>query len=175
MSNKRGSLPGAVRLRVRGPRDFYGGLALIGLAAIAFWLSGDLTGMQGATLGPGTAPRLAAGLLAIVGALVAIGGFLFDGPPLEGYALRGPAYVIAAIAIFALMLGGFSVDMFGTTVRVPQLGLVLSTFCAFVISVMGSRERRWLEGLAAAAAMTIFCVVVFVYLLQLPFELWPSL
>jgi putative tricarboxylic transport membrane protein len=175
MSNKDANLPGAAQWRVRGPRDFYGGLALIGLAALAFWLSSDLVGMQGATLGPGTAPRLAAGLLAFVGALVAIGGLMFDGPPLEGYALRGPAYVIAAIAIFALMLGGFSVDLFGSPVRVPRLGLVLSTFCAFVISVMGSREKRWLEGLAAAAAMTVFCVIVFVYLLQLPFELWPSL
>jgi putative tricarboxylic transport membrane protein len=168
-------LSSVTRWRVRGPRDFYGGLAMIGLAALAFWLSSDLAGMHGAALGPGTAPRLAAGLLALVGALVAAGGLLFDGPPLEGYALRGPAYVIAAIAIFAVMLGGFSIDLFGTTVRIPRLGLVLSTFCAFVISVMGSREKRWLEGLAAAAAMTVFCVILFVYLLQLPFGLWPSL
>jgi hypothetical protein len=30
------------------------------------------------------------------------------------------------------------------------------------------------ESLIAAAAMTAFCVVLFRYLLQLPFPLWPS-
>ena len=50
--------------KVRGPRDFYGGLALIGLAIVAIWASGDLPGTHGFAFGPGTAPRLFAGLLA---------------------------------------------------------------------------------------------------------------
>ena len=58
-------------------------------------------------------------------------------------------------------------------VRMPPLGLVASSFCACMISILGSKEMRWLESLAAALAMTAFCVGVFVYLLQLPFQLWP--
>jgi hypothetical protein len=34
-------------------------------------------------------------------------------------------------------------------------------------------EMRWVESLIAAVAMTAFCVRLFVYLLQLPFQLWP--
>ncbi|MGB6272485.1 MAG: hypothetical protein WBF44_12940, partial [Pseudolabrys sp.] len=70
---------GGFRFKVRGPRDFYGGLALIGLAIIAILTSGDLPGTHGFAFGPGTAPRLFAGLLAIVGALVALSGLLVDG------------------------------------------------------------------------------------------------
>ena len=33
---------------------------------------------------------------------------------------------------------------------------------------------RWVESLIAAAAMTLFCVVLFSYVLKLPFPLWPS-
>ena len=44
---------------------------------------------------------------------------------------------------------------------------------AFMISIMGSSEMRWIESLIAAALMTFFCVVLFVYLLNLPFQLWP--
>jgi hypothetical protein len=33
---------------------------------------------------------------------------------------------------------------------------------------------RWIESLLAAVGMTIFCVLLFVYALQLPFQLWPS-
>ena len=83
---------GGFRFKVRGPRDFYGGLALIGLAIIAILTSGDLPGTHGFAFGPGTAPRLFAGLLAVVGAMVALSGFLVDGPPIEKYAVRGPAY-----------------------------------------------------------------------------------
>jgi hypothetical protein len=42
-----------------------------------------------------------------------------------------------------------------------------------MIAISGSREMRWLESLIAAAAMTVFCVLLFVYVLNLPFELWP--
>jgi len=160
---------GGFRFKVRGPRDFYGGLALIGLAILAIWASGDLPGTHGFAFGPGTAPRLFAGLLAVVGAMVALGGLLFDGPRLDSYAVRGPCWVILAILAFAGMIRGFNLGF----VRVPALGLVPSTFAAFMISIIGSTEMRWLESLIAAVVMTAFCVVLFVYLLGLPFQLWP--
>jgi putative tricarboxylic transport membrane protein len=164
---------GGFRFRVRGPRDFYGGLALIGLAILAIWASGDLPGQHGFAFGPGTAPRMFATLLAIVGALVSLTGLLFDGPKIEPFAYRGPAYVLAAILLFAAMIRGIDLRFLKIPYTVPPLGLVISTFTAFLVSIMGSREMRWVESLIAAAAMTAFCVVLFVYLLQLPFQLWP--
>jgi putative tricarboxylic transport membrane protein len=160
---------GGFRFRVRGPRDFYGGLVLIALAIIAIWTSGDLPGTHGFAFGPGTAPRLFAGLLAIVGALVALSGLLVDGPPIERYAVRGPAWVLLAILAFAGMIRGVSIG----PVTIPPLGLVPSTFAAFLVSIFGSTEMRWVESLIAAVVMTAFCVGLFVYLLQLPFQLWP--
>jgi putative tricarboxylic transport membrane protein len=160
---------GGFRFKVRGPRDFYGGLVLIALAIVAIWASGDLPGMHGFAFGPGTAPRLFAGMLAAVGALVALSGLLFDGPPIENYAIRGPAWVILGILAFAGMIRGVHLG-FAT---IPPLGLVPSTFAAFIISICGSTETRWVEGLIAAVVMTAFCVALFVYLLQLPFQLWP--
>lgn len=164
---------GGFRFKVRGPRDFYGGLALIALAIIAIWLAGDLPGTHGFAFGPGTAPRLFAGLLAVVGALVALTGLLVDGPPIESYAVRGPAWVLLAIFAFAAMIRGINLGNFGIPLNVPPLGLVPSTFAAFMISIVGSTEMRWIESLLAAVAMTAFCVALFVYLLQLPFQLWP--
>ena len=160
---------GGFRFKVRAPRDFYGGLALIALAIIAIWTSGDLPGTHGFAFGPGTAPRMFAGLLAVVGALVALTGLFFDGPPIESYAIRGPAWVLLAILAFAGMIRGINLG----PLTIPPLGLVPSTFAAFMVSIFGSTEMRWLESLIAAVAMTAFCVGLFVYLLQLPFQLWP--
>jgi putative tricarboxylic transport membrane protein len=160
---------GKFRFKVRAPRDFYGGLALIALAIIAIWTSGDLPGSHGFAFGPGTAPRMFAGLLAVVGALVALTGLFFDGPPIDSYAIRGPAWVLLAILAFAGMIRGINLG----PLTIPPLGLVPSTFAAFMVSIFGSTEMRWLESLIAAVVMTAFCVGLFVYLLQLPFQLWP--
>ena len=165
---------GGFKFKVRGPRDFYGGLALIALAIIAILATGELPGQHGFAFGPGTAPRMFATLLAIVGAIVALGGLFFDGPPIEAFAIRGPAYVLVAILVFAGMIRGIDLRMIGIPYTIPSLGLVVSTFAAFIISIMGSTEMKWVESLIAAVAMTAFCIGLFVYLLQLPFQLWPA-
>jgi hypothetical protein len=67
------------------------------------------------------------------------------------------------------MIRGFSLGF----ISLPPLGLIPSTFAAFMISIFGSTEFRWVESLIAAVVMTAFSVVLFVYLLQLPFQLWP--
>ncbi len=75
---------------IKGPQDFYGGLALVGIALFALWASSDLAGMRGFSFGPGTAPRMFGVLLAILGAGVAIMGLISEGEPLQRYGVRGP-------------------------------------------------------------------------------------
>lgn len=162
---------GVFPLRIRAPRDFFGGLVLIALALFALWAASDLSGVSGFSFGPGTVPRLFALLLIVVGAVVVIGGLLNDGPPLESYALRGPTYVVSAIIVFALLIRGAHL---GAGIRIPEFGLVIATFLAFMIAALGGHKIRLVESLVAAAAMTAFCVVLFRYLLQLPFPLWPN-
>jgi putative tricarboxylic transport membrane protein len=146
-------------LPVRAPRDFYGGTALVMLATLTLIAAAELPGQRGFAFGPGTAPRLFSFLLAALGAAVAVGGVFTDGPPIEKYKIRGPSLVVISILAFAAMI--------------RPLGLVPATFLAFMISILGSTEMRWIESLIAAATMTVFCVLLFVYLLNLPFQLWP--
>jgi putative tricarboxylic transport membrane protein len=144
---------------IRNPQDFYGGLALIGLALFAFWAGSDLPGMRGFAFGPGTAPRLFAGLLAATGAAVAVIGFFFDGPGIERYAIRGPVFVIAAILFFAA--------------SIRPLGLVITSFVTIVIAAAATKEVRWIETIIWAAVLTAFCAFLFPYALNLPLQLWP--
>lgn len=145
--------------KIRAPRDFWGGIALMVLAIVAIWAASDLSGMHGFAFGPGTAPRLFAFLLLVCGAGVALTGLLLDGPSIEAYAFRGPLLVVIAILGFAGMI--------------RPLGLIVASFLTFMISISASKEMRWFESLLAAAGMTFFCVVLFVWLLKLPFQLWP--
>ena len=145
---------------VRAPQDYYGGIILVMLATLAFIASAELPGQRGFAFGPGTAPRLFAAVLCLLGGAVAVMGVTSDGPRIEKYKLRGPVFVMAAIVLFACIIRPF--------------GLVVSSFIVFMLSIMGSTEIRWIESMAAAAAMTGLCVGLFVYLLNLPFQLWPQ-
>ena len=144
---------------IRSPRDFWGGLVLIAVGILAIWASRDLPGQRGFAFGPGTAPRLFSGLLVILGALVALVGLITDGPRIEKYKVRGPVLVIASILGFAAMI--------------RPVGLVIASYVTFMVAILGSKEMRVLESFIAAAVMTAFCVLLFVYLLNLPFQLWP--
>src|SRR5262245_142164 len=146
-------------MHIPNAQDYFGGLALIALCLFAFWAASDLPGMRGFSFGPGTAPRLFAGVLLAFGVFITAMGVLTDGKPLERYAVRGPFWITVSIFIFAL------------TVR--QAGLVFATFASFVVSGLGSAETRWIETIIAGVVMTAFSVLLFVYLLNLPFQLWP--
>jgi putative tricarboxylic transport membrane protein len=149
-----------LRRGVQGPRDYYGGLALIGMAAFAFWASNDLPGMHGFAFGPGTGPRIFASLLAIMGVIVAAIGLLTEGEGLQRYAFRGPFFITVATIVFALTIRSF--------------GLVVSSFVSIVISAFGSSEVRWIETIIWAAVLTVFCSLLFPYALNLPIPLWPQ-
>jgi hypothetical protein len=145
---------------VRAPQDYYGGLVLMMLATLALIASADLPGQRGFAFGPGTAPRLFAILLFGLSLAVTIVGIVSQGPAIEKYRLRGPLWVLAAIILFAMII--------------RPVGLVVASFLTWMISICGSTEMRLIESVIAAAVMTLFCVLLFVYLLNLPFQLWPQ-
>ncbi len=148
------------RTVIPNQRDYYGGLALILLAVFALWASADLPGMRGFAFGPGTAPRMFAGLLGALGVAVTLVGLFTEGAGLERYAIRGPLFITVATLIFAF------------TIR--QFGLVIASYVSLVVSALGTSEFRWLETLIWAGVLTGFCVVLFPIALNLPLQLWPT-
>lgn len=149
----------AARGLIKGPQDFYGGLALMAIALFALWASSDLQGMRGFSFGPGTAPRMFAYLLLALGAGVAVTGFIVEGPPLQRYGIRGPVFVTLAILAFAVMI--------------RPLGLIVSAFVSFMIAAMGSEETRWVEAIIVGICLTLGCALLFPYALGLPLDLFP--
>lgn len=147
--------------RIRNSRDFYGGLVLTAIAVFAWWTTGDLPGSKGLTFGPGTAPRLFAGLLAVAGVAVTFLGVVTQGPAAGRYAVRGPLLVFASVLVFA-----------GT---VKPLGLVIATFVTILVASAASAETRWREAIPWAATLTAFCSFLFYYALSLPLSLWPAI
>jgi putative tricarboxylic transport membrane protein len=156
-----GELDRPRRRAIGNPKDFYAGIALLALSATAFWASRDLSGSQGLTFGAGTAPRLFAGLLACVGALITVLGIVTRGAKAAGFAIRGPLLILASVLVFAG--------------AVKPLGLVAATFITVLVTSAASPETRWREAIPWAAVLSAACSVLFVTLLGLPIDLWPHL
>jgi putative tricarboxylic transport membrane protein len=146
-------------LPVLNQQDVFGSLGLILLALVAFIASNDLPGMRGFAFGPGTAPRLFATALGVLSLIVLVGGFLTSGPEVTKYQVRGVFYIIGAILAFAA--------------SIRPLGLVVASFATIVICAAAADDVKWRETLIVAAAITLFCSLLFPYGLNLPFQLWP--
>jgi len=162
-----------LRVHVTNHRDYYGGLALIALAVLFFWAGSDLPGLRGFSFGAGTAPRLFAVGLTLVSAVIVVQGLVTQGEPMSAFAVRGPLLVTLAILSFSFFIRGVTFEWSGSLVRIPAFGLIIASFVTFVIAAAASRETRWVEATIMAAAITAFCWFLFVWLLGLPFQLWP--
>ncbi len=147
--------------KITAPQDYFGGLGLIALALFALWASRDLPGMRGFAFGPGTAPRMFAIMLGLMGIVVALTGVFTRGPRVERFGIRGPVFILASVYIFA----------FG----IRPLGLVITSFLSIFVSAFATSEVRWLESMIWAAVLTLFCSLLFPWGLNLPLPMWPTI
>src|SRR6516164_4317993 len=85
--------------RIRNEQDFYGGLVLVAIALFALWASRDLPGMRGFAFGPGTAPRMFAVVLGILGGVIAVGGLMNKGPGIDRFYFRGPFFITLSVVL----------------------------------------------------------------------------
>jgi putative tricarboxylic transport membrane protein len=202
--------PGAPRrgLKIGNPREFYGGLALVLLGLLALWASRDLAGMHGIAFGPGTAPRMFAVILIVLGAAIMAIGCLTEGVPLERYEISAPTLIVLAymfavstptpmlwIIAAALLAGGILLAVVGMmgprralvrgplfitlsiivfAVAIRPFGLVVASYLSIVAAAAATPEVRWIEAIVWGAVLTAFCVLLFVFGLGLPFQLWPT-
>lgn len=142
-------------------QDFVGGLAIIAVAAIAYWLGRGLPGGTEGGMGPGTLPKGLAVLLGLLGLLLVGRSVFREGSRLGRWSIRGPLFILGALVVFGL--------------AVRPLGLAVAGPLAIVISAFGSDEVRWKETILFGLLMTAFCVGLFKFALGLPIPLAPWL
>jgi putative tricarboxylic transport membrane protein len=140
-------------------QDFLGGLAVIAVAAFAYWLARNLPAGAAGGMGPGALPKGLALLLGALGFVLLLNTYKSD--RLTRWSVRGPLCVLGALMLFGL--------------AVRPLGLVVAGPLAIAAAASGSSEVRWRETLIYGLGMTLFCVALFKFALGLPIPLAPWL
>jgi hypothetical protein len=155
---------------VRGPQSLAGGLVLLALAALALWLTSDLSKGTLRSMGPAMLPDWLAYGVALCGLALVAGAFMKAGEALERWSLRGPLLVLVAILAFAATIRPFS---FGP-LSLPGLGLVAAGPLAIIIGGYATNEVRLRDLVILALTLTPFCMVLFGDLLNLPIPIFPQ-
>jgi len=147
-------------MRIRSPKDFWAGLIFIAIGGGFVLLAQQYRLGDMHRMGPAMFPTLIGALLAALGLIIALRSFVLDGAPVPRFDARPIGISILAIVLFGIAL--------------QWLGLVAAIAALVLVGAYGSREVRLLDNLALAAAMIVFSVAVFVWLLGLPLPLWPA-
>jgi len=99
----------------------------------------------------------------MVAAALLVGGIIFAVVGLTGprrNLVRGPLFITLSIIVFA--------------VTIRPLGLVLASYLSIAAAAAATPEARWIEVIIWSAVLTAFCALLFVFALNLPFQLWPT-
>ena len=142
-------------------RDLLAGLFLIAFGVAAYVGLFDLATRDNGNVGPGLVPKVSAVLIAGLGVVIAIAGFLPSAERLQRGAWRGPIFVLGAVVMFAM--------------SVRTLGLAVAGPLAVIISAFADKDSRPVEVLVFAAIMSVGCIALFKYALRLPIPLAPFL
>ncbi len=140
-------------LSIRAPQKFVAGVALVGICAFVLWAIEDLNQGTIKFMGPAMFPRSLAVLLGIGGVILIGDSLLRDGEALAKWSLRGPVLVNAGIILFALTIRHF--------------GLAVAGMLALVVCGFATEEARPREVIIFAAAVTLGCIILFRYLLDM--------
>jgi hypothetical protein len=149
-----------VTLEIRNPKDFWAGVLYMGIGLAALWIAQDYSMGSAGRMGPGYFPLHVSGALAIVGFLSLVRSFYVRGEPVQHLALKKLAWVTLAIVLFGVL--------------VRDVGLVIALPLLTLMTAYASYYFRLVPMVLVAAALTLFCILVFFKALGIPLPLWGT-
>ncbi len=156
---------------IKSQKDFLSGLmfTVVGGAFAIGATNYDIG--AAARMGPGYFPFLLGIILAILGVIVtiqALGDTEKPGEKVGSLAWKPLVLVIGANLLFGAMLGGIA------PIGLPPMGLMLSVIVLVVVASMAGDEFRLVESFILSLVLAAGSYVIFIMLLNLPFQVWPS-
>jgi hypothetical protein len=150
-------------VQIKSQKDFWSGVMFI-LAGVGFaWGATNYNFGSAARPGPGYFPFGLGILLAVLGAAIMLKALTVptkDGDPIGSFAWRPLGLVVAAVAVFGLVL--------------PKLGMILSLPLLVLIASYAGDEFHIGEVAINSLVLTVFSWAIFIWGLNLTIPLWPS-
>jgi hypothetical protein len=144
---------------MRASKDVLAGLIFLAFGVVAIVVARGYPMGTAMRMGLGYFPTMLGAILVLFGlVLLARGMRAREALALE-WGWKPLAFVAASMFAFGFLL--------------PRFGFAPAVAVLLIVAALGGREFRWKEVLALTAGLTVFAVVVFLYLLKLPYP-WIS-
>ncbi|MBB5272211.1 tripartite tricarboxylate transporter TctB family protein [Quisquiliibacterium transsilvanicum] len=149
-------------MQIRNHRDLWAGLMFFAFGMIFVVLSQQYHVGSAAKMGPGYFPLVLGGLLALLGAIIALGSISAanDELKVEKVGWRELGLILGSVALFGALL--------------PSFGIVVALVVLIGISALASHDFSLRDTLIAIVVLAVFSYFVFVKGLELQFPLWPK-
>ena len=148
-------------MRIRSQSDFWCGLLFLAIGVAVMVLAREYRVGSAARMGPGFFPMLLGGLLALLGLTLSIPALFVDGEKFPRLHMRPLVMILLGIVVFGVAL--------------EYLGFAVAVGALVLVGAFADPELRPLEAVGVALFLAVFSVGIFVGLLGLPLNVWPSL
>ena len=148
-------------MRIRSQNDFWCGLLFVAIGVAVMVIARDYRMGTTARMGPGYFPTLLGALLMVLGLTLTVPALFKDGEKLPKLQLRPLLMVLLGIAIFGVAL--------------EYLGFAIAIAALVLVGGLADPDLRPIESAGLAAFLVVFSIAIFVGLLGMPLNLWPSL
>jgi hypothetical protein len=145
-------------LRIKSPQDVGAAVVFMAIGLAGAYFGQDLRFGSAGNMGPGYFPVILSWVIFAIGVIVGTKALSIEGPPIEPVQLRPILVIIAAIIAF-----GFLIE---------KAGLAITAALLTILAAYARRGVSLLETILLAAALALFCVLLFVYALSQPFPAW---
>lgn len=149
-------------MQITGTRAGQGlgaGLMFICFGALGLWFGRGLAMGNAQEMGPGFAPALVCWGMVLLGAVVLVRSVLRGTEAIEPVSPRAVFGIVGALGVFAATIG--------------SLGLVLSSLVTVAVACLIEPKLRWKEVVLLSVGLSAGAVVLFVFVLRIPFRTWP--
>ena len=148
-------------MKIKSPKDFWAGLMFIGSGLFfAIWAVAHYQMGTAVRMGPAYFPVLLGGLIVVLGLVIFVGSFAFEGPAVPKFHFRPLILISLGCVLYGYLM--------------KPLGLFVATAALVVVSAFGGHEFKWKEVLILYVILMLFSCLVFVRGLTLPFPLCPD-
>ena len=139
-------------------KDFWSGLMLIAIGGGAVFIARNYPFGSSLRMGPGYFPTVLGAFLVLFGVYFVGKGLRSSAEKLEGgWALRALIILPLSLVLFGLLI--------------DRAGFIPAMLALIIGSATAGTQFKLIEVLLFSVLMTALCVVVFVWLLGLPYEL----
>ena len=149
-------------MTIRNHRDFWAGVMFIAFGVMFVLLSQQYPIGTSAKMGPGYFPTVLGGLMALLGAIIALGGVSAKAVELRvsRFDWQVIVLVLVAVLLFAMAL--------------PRLGVMVALALLVLVAAFASHEFRLRDTLISIVVLGLMAYGVFVKGLELQFRVWPT-